>query len=240
MTRPVTVVTGGGRGIGAATCLRLAAEGHDLVVGYRADRAAADAVVAQVRELGAAAIAQQVDVVDEASVDALLDAAAQLGPLTGVVANAGAARAVGRLADAAFDDLRADLDVNLLGVVATCRAAVRRLGEGGAIVAVSSVAARLGSPGTYVHYAAAKAGVEALVVGLAREVAADGIRVNAVAPGTIWTGFHQDPERPAKVAATVPMGRAGQPEEIAAAIAWMLGPDASYATGSVLEVTGGL
>ncbi|WP_404312446.1 SDR family oxidoreductase [Agrococcus terreus] len=240
MSRPVTVVTGGGRGIGAATCLRLAAEGHDLVVGYRADRAAADAVVAQVRELGAAAIAQQVDVVDEASVDALLDAAAQLGPLTGVVANAGAARAVGRLADAAFDDLRADLDVNLLGVVATCRAAVRRLGEGGAIVAVSSVAARLGSPGTYVHYAAAKAGVEALVVGLAREVAADGIRVNAVAPGTIWTGFHQDPERPAKVAATVPMGRAGQPGEIAAAIAWMLGPDASYATGSVLEVTGGL
>lgn len=240
MSRPVTVVTGGGRGIGAATCLRLAADGHDLVVGYRSDRAAADAVVAQVRQLGAAAIAQQVDVVDEASVDALLDAAAQLGPLTGVVANAGAARAVGRLADAAFDDLRADLDVNLLGVVATCRAAVRRLGEGGAIVAVSSVAARLGSPGTYVHYAAAKAGVEALVVGLAREVAADGIRVNAVAPGTIWTGFHQDPERPAKVAATVPMGRAGQPEEIAAAIAWLLGPDASYATGSVLEVTGGL
>lgn len=240
MSRPVTVVTGGGRGIGAATCLRLAADGHDLVVGYRADRAAADAVVAQVRELGAAAIAQQVDVVDEASVDALLDAAAQLGPLTGVVANAGAARAVGRLADAAFDDLRADLDVNLLGVVATCRAAVRRLGEGGSIVAVSSVAARLGSPGTYVHYAAAKAGVEALVVGLAREVAADGIRVNAVAPGTIWTGFHQDPERLSKVAATVPMGRAGQPEEIAAAIAWLLGPDASYATGSVLEVTGGL
>lgn len=240
MIHPVTVVTGGSRGIGAATCLRLAADGHDLVVGYRTDRAAADAVVARVRELGAAAIAQQVDVVDEASVDALLDAAAQLGRLTGVVANAGAARAVGRLADAAFDDLRADLDVNLLGVVATCRAAVRRLGEGGAIVAVSSVAARLGSPGTYVHYAAAKAGVEALVVGLAREVAADGIRVNAVAPGTIWTGFHQDPERPAKVASTVPMGRAGQPEEIAAAIAWLLGPDASYATGSVLEVTGGL
>ncbi len=240
MTGPVTVVTGGGRGIGAATCLRLAADGHDLVVGYRADRAAAEAVVAQARELGAVAIAQQVDVVDEASVDALLDAAAQLGTLTGVVANAGAARAVGRLADAAFDDLRADLDVNLLGVVATCRAAVRRLGRGGAIVAVSSVAARLGSPGTYVHYAAAKAGVEALVVGLAREVAADGIRVNAVAPGTIWTGFHQDPERPAKVAATVPMGRAGQPEEVAAAIAWLLGPDASYATGTVLEVTGGL
>lgn len=240
MTRPVTVVTGGGRGIGAATCLRLASDGHDLVVGYRADRAAAEAVVAQARELGAAAIARQVDVVDEASVDALLDAAAQLGTLTGVVANAGAARSVGRLADAAFDDLRADLDVNLLGVVATCRAAVRRLGRGGAIVAVSSVAARLGSPGTYVHYAAAKAGVEALVVGLAREVAADGIRVNAVAPGTIWTGFHQDPERPAKVAATVPMGRAGQPEEVAAAIAWLLGPDASYATGSVLEVTGGL
>lgn len=237
---PVLLVTGGSRGIGAATCRRLAADGHDVVVGYVRDAHAADAVVADVEALGRRAIAQRVDVVDEASLDAFVAAGAALGPVTGLVANAGAARAVGALVDSALDDIRADLDVNLLGVIATCRAALPVLVDGAAIVVVSSVAARLGAPGTYVHYAAAKAGVEAFAHGLALEVASRGIRVNAVAPGTIWSDFHRDPQRPATVATSVPLGRAGQPDEIAAAIAWLLSADASYATGSVLDVSGGL
>lgn len=237
---PVALVTGGSRGIGAATCRRVAADGFDVVVGYVRDADAADAVVADVEALGRRAVAQRVDVVDEASLDAFVAAGADLGPVTAVVANAGAARTVGTLIDTALDDIRADLDVNLLGVIATCRAALPAMVDGGAIVVVSSVAARLGSPGTYVHYAAAKAGVEAFAHGLALEVAGRGIRVNAVAPGTVWSDFHRDPERPAKVAATVPMGRAGQPDEIAAAIAWLLSTEASYATGTVLEVSGGL
>ncbi|QCR18941.1 SDR family NAD(P)-dependent oxidoreductase [Agrococcus sp. SGAir0287] len=236
----VALVTGGSRGIGAATCRRLATAGFDVVVGFVQDAGAADTVVAEVESLGRRAISKRVDVVDEGSLDAFVAAGAALGPITAVVANAGVARAVGSLVDNALDDIRADLDVNLLGVVATCRAALPAMADGGAIVVVSSVAARLGSPGTYVHYAAAKAGVEAFAHGLALEVAGRGIRVNAVAPGTTWTGFHRDPQRPATVAASVPLGRAGRPDEIAAAIAWLLGPDASYATGSVLEVSGGL
>lgn len=236
----VALVTGGSRGIGAATCRRLAADGFDVAVGYVQDATAADAVVAEVEALGRRAVAQRVDVVDEASLDAFVAAGAALGPLTAVVANAGAARAVGSLVENALDDIRADLDVNLLGVIATCRAALPAIADGGAIVVVTSVAARLGAPGTYVHYAAAKAGAEAFAHGLALEVAGRGVRVNAVAPGTIWTDFHRDPERPAKVAASVPLGRAGRPDEIAAAIAWLLSDDASYATGTTLELSGGL
>lgn len=235
------VVTGGGRGIGAAVARRLAADGHDLVLGYRSDRAAAESTAQRVREAGRRAVALPVDIADAASVDRFFTAAEEDGPVTGVVANAGAVTAIGRLEDLDPAAIRADLDVLLLGTVLCCRAAIpllRRAG-GGAIVTISSGAATIGSAGEFVHYAAAKAGVDALTLGLGRELAADGIRVNGVAPGLVVTDFHPDANRPARLTPTIPMGRPGEPEEIAAAVAWLLSSDASYTTGAVLRVAGG-
>ncbi|MFJ6837404.1 SDR family NAD(P)-dependent oxidoreductase [Streptomyces sp. NPDC091209] len=240
--RRITVVTGGSRGIGAAVCRRLALEGHDVVIGYRSDRAAAQTVADAVADAGRRALTVAVDTADPASVDALFDAAAELGPVTGLVNNAGVSGPNGPLADADPDGMRDALAVNVLGYLFCARRAVRELtaAGGGAIVNISSAAATLGSPGQYVHYAAAKAAVDALTVGLSKEVAADGIRVNCVAPGTVWTDFHEDPQRPARVASAIPMGRAGRPEEISGAVAWLLSDDASYTTGAVLRVAGGL
>jgi NAD(P)-dependent dehydrogenase (short-subunit alcohol dehydrogenase family) len=242
VSQRVTVVTGGSRGIGAAVCARLAADGHDLVVGYHRDAAAADRVAGAVRDAGRRCVAVRVDTTDTTDVDRLFDAAADLGPVTGLVNNAGVSGPNGRLADADADGIRRAVDVNVVGYLLCARRAVRDMSGtgGGAIVNVSSAAATLGSPGLYVHYAATKAAVDAMTVGLAKEVAADGIRVNCVAPGVVWTEFHQDPQRPAKVADTIPMGRSGQPEEIAGAVAWLLSADASYTTGAVLRVAGGL
>ncbi|SDY32759.1 glucose 1-dehydrogenase [Modestobacter sp. DSM 44400] len=247
--RPVTIVTGGSRGIGAATVVRLALDGHDVVVGYRVDEQAAARVVAAAHAAGARAVAVQADVTDAVDVDALFAAAAaELGPVTGLVANAGLTAHLGDLADTPVDVVRSVLDVNLLGVVLCARRAAqvmsrRRGGPGGAIVTVSSAAATLGSAHEYVHYAAAKAGVDALTVGLAKELAADGVRVNAVAPGLVRTGIHAgagDPGRLDRATARVPMGRPGDPAEIAPAIAWLLSPQAGYCTGAVLRVAGGL
>jgi NAD(P)-dependent dehydrogenase (short-subunit alcohol dehydrogenase family) len=240
--QPLTIVTGGSRGIGAAICARLAAEGHDVVVGYRSDAGAAHDVAKAVRAAGRRSLAVQVDTADEAAVDRLFDSAAGLGTVTGLVNNAGISGPSGRLADADADGMRRALDVNVWGYLLCARRAVRDMTRsgGGAIVNVSSAAATLGSPGQYVHYAATKAAVDAMTTGLSKEVAADGIRVNCVAPGTVWTGFHEDPQRPAKVAAAVPMGRAGRPQEIAGAVAWLLSDDASYTTGAVLRVAGGM
>ncbi|MGL5818074.1 MAG: SDR family NAD(P)-dependent oxidoreductase, partial [Phycicoccus sp.] len=198
MTR-LTVVTGGGRGIGAAISRRLADEGHTVVVGYRVDADAAESTVARIATAGGRAFDLAVDTADEDSVGEFFAAAAALGDISGLVNNAGAVRAVGPLAENSVADLRRDVDVNLFGVILCARQAVRVMTGGGGIVSMSSAASTLGSPGSYVHDAAAKAGVEAFTVGLAKEVAARGIRVNAVAPGTIWSDFHQDPERPAKV-----------------------------------------
>ena len=246
--RPLTLVTGGSRGIGAATVVHLAGQGHDVVVGYRAGRAEAEEVVAAAVGAGARAVAVQADVSDPEQVDALFAAAGQLGAVTGLVANAGLTAHLGDLADTPVDVVRQVVEVNLLGVVWCARRAAQlmatsRGGAGGSIVAVSSGAATLGSPHEYVHYAAAKAGVDALVVGLAKELAGDGVRVNAVAPGLVRTGIHAgagDPGRLARVSGRVPMGRAGEPDEIAPAIAWLLGPEAGYCTGAVLRVAGGL
>lgn len=242
VSQRVTVVTGGSRGIGAAISRRLAAEGHDVVIGYRYDAVAAELVAADIRFLGRRALSVAVDTTDESSVIALFERAAELGIVTGLVNNAGSVSAVGMLADNDLAMIRRDIDVDLFGVLACAKYAIRAMTPtgGGAIVNISSAAATLGSPGSYVHYAAAKAGVDALTVGLAKEVAALGIRVNAVAPGTIWTDFHLDPERPARVAETIPLRRAGQPEEIAGAVAWLLSADAGYATGTVIRVAGGL
>ncbi|MDY0910177.1 SDR family NAD(P)-dependent oxidoreductase [Microbacterium sp. CFBP9034] len=238
----VTAVTGGSRGIGAATVRRLAEAGHGVVVGFARDREAAEAVAAEVGRAGSRAVALQVDVTDAASLARFFDdGAARLGPLTGVVANAGAVSAVGRLTDLDPEALRRDLDVNLLGAVLTCQAAIAHLERtAGTLVLVGSAAATIGSPGSYVHYAAAKAGVAALAVGLSKELAPSGIRVNCVEPGTVWSDFHQDPQRPAKVAAGIPLGRAGEPHEISGAIAWLLSDEASYTTGATFRIAGGL
>ncbi|MEU8953191.1 SDR family oxidoreductase [Streptomyces sp. NPDC048518] len=239
---PVTVVTGGSRGIGAAVSARLAEDGHDVVIGYRSNEAAAEKAADAVRAAGRRCVTVQVDTADEADVDRLFDtAAAELGPVTGLVNNAGVSGPVGPLAEADAEGMRRALEVNVLGYLLCARRAVRDLtaNGGGAIVNVSSAAATLGAPGEYVHYAAAKGAVDTLTVGLSKEVAGDGIRVNAVAPGVIWTEFHADPERPAKLAAGIPLGRSGRPSEIAAAVSWLLSDDASYATGTIVRVAGG-
>ncbi|MER6517625.1 SDR family oxidoreductase [Streptomyces sp. NPDC060334] len=242
--RPVTVVTGGGRGIGAATCVRLAADGHDIALGYARDDAAADATADLVRATGARCVTVRGDTSTECAVERLFDiAGAELGVVTGLVNNAGVTGPLGRLADARTEDLRRVVEVNLLGYLLCCRRAARDMAEtGGAIVNVSSAAATLGSPGDYVHYAATKAAIDALTLGLAKELGPDGIRVNAVAPGIIETDMHAamgDPDRPGRAAATIPLGRAGLPGEVAGAIAWLLSPEASYTTGAVLRVSGG-
>lgn len=240
-SQSITAVTGGSRGIGAAIVDRLAADGHDILIGYQNNEAAARKVAQRVRARGRRAVVGAVDVTDPESLDDFFSAGQVLGDLTGVVAAAGAVRAVGSLVDLDTADIRRDLEVNLLGAILTSRAAIKPLSATrGSLVLIGSAASTLGSPGTYVHYAAAKAGVAALSVGLSKELAPLGIRVNCVEPGTVWTDFHQDPQRPAKVAESVPLGRAGQPEEIAAAVAWLISGDASYTTGATLRVAGGL
>lgn len=238
----LTVITGGTRGIGAATALRLARDGHDLVLSYLSDLDAAHAIGERVRASGARVELVQADVSEADQVDAVFDAAAALGQVTGVVNNAGSTLHIGDLADTPVDVVRRVIEVNLTGAVLVARRAVQELTDGGAIVNVSSGAATLGSPHEYVHYAAAKAGVDALTVGLAAEVAPRGIRVNGVAPGIVRTSIHADagdPDRLERVADRVPVGRVGEPEEIAAAIAWLLGDDCPYATGATLRVAGG-
>ena len=247
--RPITIVTGGGRGIGAATALHLARIGHDVTVNYRQDRPAADRVVAMAQASGARAIAVQADVTQEDDVARLFELTREsLGPVACLVNNAGATLHIGDLADTPVATIRAVIDVNLVSAILCARRAAllmstRRGGAGGAIVNVSSAAATLGSAHEYVHYAAAKAGVDALTIGLAKELAGDGIRVNAVAPGVARTDIHAAagaPDRAEHAAGRIPMGRAADAHEIAAAIAWLLGPEATYVTGTILRVAGGL
>ena len=235
---PLTLVTGGSRGIGAAICVRLAAEGHDLIVAYRTDAGAAERVATAVRALGRTAQIVQVDTASESSVDAMF--AAIDGQLTGLVNNAGVSGGNSRLIDADADGMRLALEVNVLGYLLVARGALRAFDGAGSIVNISSGAATLGGANRYVHYAASKAAVDGMTIGLAKEVAADGVRVNAVSPGTIYTDFHAEPDRADQVGPTVPLGRSGQPEEIAGAVAWLLSDDASYTTGANIRVAGGL
>ena len=248
MERALTVVTGGSRGIGAATVLALTDAGHDVVFSYRSDEDAAERVRKLAIEQGARCIAVQGDVCDQMDVERLFGEAAELGTPTGVVNNAGLTAHIGDLADTPVEVVRNVIDVNLVGVVMCAREGIRAMstrrgGRGGAIVNISSAAATLGSPHEYVHYAAAKAGVEALTVGLAKEVADDGIRVNAVAPGIVNTDIHAAagaPDRAEQVVARIPLGRLAEPEEIAPAIVWLLGPEAAYTSGAVIRVAGGV
>ncbi|MFD0784788.1 SDR family oxidoreductase, partial [Micromonospora azadirachtae] len=183
------------------------------------------------------------DTADPDQVTALFDAAAELGEITGLVNNAGVTSPIGPFVDLDPADLRRVVDVNLIGYVLCAQQAARRMSAGAAIVNVSSAAATLGSPNEYIHYAAVKAATDTLTLGLAKELAARGIRVNGVAPGIIRTDIHAVsgvPDRAERAAGRVPLGRAGEPDEVATAIAWLLGPEASYTTGTVLRVAGGL
>lgn len=242
--RRMIIVTGGSRGIGASICRTLAALGHPVAVNYAGNQAAAERVVDDIVRAGGRAQAFGADIAQEAAVDGLFGAAEQaLGPLGGLVNNAGVVSPATRLVDLTADALQRLMDINVTGTILCARDAVRRLstrhgGEGGAIVNISSVAARLGGPGEFVHYAASKGAIDSFTVGLAREVADEGIRVNAVAPGLIDTEMNSA-ERQARLVDAIPMKRVGHAGEIAAAVAWLLSPAASYVTGSILAVSGG-
>ena len=242
------LVTGGSRGIGRAVALRAGAIGWAVGVGYGNDRDAALQTVARVEEAGGKAAAFAGDVAVEADVVRVFEECARvLGPLDGVVANAGITSSAQPLTEMSAERMRRIVEVNVLGTLLCAREAARRMstrngGRGGSIVLLSSAAARLGSPHEYVDYAATKGAVDTLCVGLARELATEGVRVNAVRPGVIETEIHAasgDPDRAERLAPTIPMGRAGSADEVAAAIVWLLGDDASYTTGAILDVTGG-
>ena len=243
----MVLVTGGSRGIGAATARQVAAAGWAVCLTYRAEEAAAESVVAGIGAAGGTAAAVRADMAVEADVLAAFAAADAMGPLTALVANAGIGAAKARVDELTAERVQRILAVNVLGPILCCREAVRRLstrhgGPGGSIVLLSSAASRLGSPGEYVDYAASKGAIDTLGLGLAREVSGEGIRVNVVRPGIIETDIHASggqPDRAARLGPTAPLGRAGRADEIAAAVRWLLSDEASYCTGSVLDVAGG-
>ncbi|GAP33888.1 short chain dehydrogenase [Piscinibacter sakaiensis] len=242
------LVTGGSRGIGAAVATLAAARGYDVAFSYRADDAAAAAVSAAVEGLGRQALAVRADNGDPGQIDALFAALdRRFGRIDVLVNNAAIIGRQARLEQIGVERMRRLFEVNAIGPMLCAREAVKRMarrhgGEGGVVVNVSSASARLGSPGEYVDYAASKGALETFTIGLAREVARDGIRVNAVRPGHIHTAMHAsggEPGRVERLRETIPMGRGGLPEEVARAILWLAGPEASFTTGALLDVTGG-
>jgi NAD(P)-dependent dehydrogenase (short-subunit alcohol dehydrogenase family) len=242
------LITGGSRGIGAVTARLAGARGYAVCVNYQAHRDAADGVVRDITAAGGTALAVPGDVAVEADVARLFSACDQaFGPLTALVNNAGVVDAKTRVDEIDLARLQRMFAINVFGAFLCAREAVRRMstahgGAGGVIVNVSSVAARLGAPGEYVDYAAAKAAIDAFTIGLSKEVATEGIRVNAVRPGIVHTEIHASggqPDRIGRIAPLVPMQRGGQPEEIAHAILWLLSDEASYTTGALLDVAGG-
>ena len=242
------LVTGGSRGIGAATARLAAARGYDVCINYRANAEAAERTVADVRREGARAIAVQADIAVEPDVVRMFEVCdAELGRLSALVNNAAILETQTRLDGIDAARLKRVFGTNVFGAFLCSREAVRRMssrygGGGGAIVNVSSGASRMGSPGEYIDYAATKGALDTLTLGLAREVAMEGIRVNAVLAGHIYTELHAsggEPNRVERVKAQVPMGRGGRPEEVAQAILWLLSGDASYTTGALLDVAGG-
>ncbi len=246
--RPALLVTGASRGIGAATALLAAARGYQVAVNYRQDAAAAQRVVAAITAAGGHAVALQADVSCEADVLRLFaDCDRQLGPLSALVNNAGILAPQMRLEAMTAARLEQIFATNVVGAFLCAREAVRRLstrhgGRGGAIVNLSSRAAVLGSPGEYVDYAASKGALDTLTVGLAKEVAAEGIRVNGVRAGFIHTEIHAsggEPDRVERLASQLPMQRGGAPEEVARAVLWLLSAEASYVTGALLDAAGG-
>ena len=247
MTRDVLVITGASRGIGAATARFAGAAGYDVLVNYVSNAQAADTVVAAIEAAGGRAFAVRADASTEAGIAAIFAAADARGRLAGLVNNAGVVDLKSRVDGMDAARLTRMMRTNIVGPMLCAGEAVKRLstlrgGSGGAIVNVSSVAARLGSPAEYVDYAASKAAIDTFTLGLAREVAAEGIRVNAVRPGIIDTEIHASggqPDRVARVRGMVPMLREGTADEVARAILWLLSNEASYTTGALLDVGGG-
>ena len=245
--RPLVLVTGGSRGIGAAVCRKAAAQGYDLIVNYRSDQSAAEAVAADCRAQGVRAEIVQGDTGTEDGVAAIFAAVDRLGPLHGLVNNAGVVDVTARVDE--FDRTRLDrmFAVNVIGKIRCATEAVKRMstkhgGQGGVIVNLSSIAAVLGAPGQYVDYAAAKGAVDTFTLGLAREVATEGVRINAIRPGIIDTEIHASgglPNRARDLAPIVPMQRPGTADEVADSVLYLLSPQASYVTGAILNVSGG-
>lgn len=247
MNKGVAVVTGGSRGIGAAIALLAAERGYGVVVNYAGNRAAADAVCAEIAAKGGNAIAVQADVASEADIKRLFTEADAFGPLAALVNNAGVVDKAARVDEMDMARLTRMFAINTLGSILCAGEAVRRLstrhgGRGGAIVNIGSAASKLGSPAMFVDYAAAKGAIDTFTVGLALEVATEGIRVNAVRPGIIETDIHAsggDPERASRMAPSLPMTRTGTALEVAQAALWLMSDEASYTTGSVIHVSGG-
>ncbi|MBX9446557.1 SDR family oxidoreductase [Dickeya chrysanthemi] len=244
----ITLITGGSRGIGRATALRLARQGHWIAISYLRQYHQAQRVVEEITALGGKAIAIQADVADEQQIVALFaNIDRELGPLSGLVNNAGILHPQARFEELDAARLNAMFAANITGCFLCAREAIKRMshrhgGRGGAIVNVSSAASRLGAPHEYVDYAASKGALDSMTKGLSLEVAAEGIRVNAVRPGFIYTDIHADGGEPGRVdrlSQAIPMQRGGQPEEVANAIAWLLSDEASYVTGSFIDLAGG-
>jgi NAD(P)-dependent dehydrogenase (short-subunit alcohol dehydrogenase family) len=242
------LITGASRGIGAATALLAASRGWHVAINYTRDAASAQRVATQVRALGRQALVLQADVADETQVLLMFKRIdAEMPPLRGLVNNAGVVDVASRIDDGSVARWQRMFNINVIGSFICAREAVRRMstrhgGQGGAIVNLSSAAARIGAPGQYVDYASAKGAIDVFTLGLAREVATEGIRVNAVRPGIIETDIHASggqPERATQMAPLVPMQRAGTAQEVAAAIVWLLSDEASYTTGAVVDVAGG-
>jgi NAD(P)-dependent dehydrogenase (short-subunit alcohol dehydrogenase family) len=246
--RPVVLITGAGRGIGAAAAGLAAARGYDVAVNYKSDEKSAADVMTAVKAHGGRGLAVRGDMGVETDVERVFATVdGSLGPLTHLVYNCGITGRASRLEDAPSAMMRQVLEVNVLGALWSVQHAIRRMskkrgGQGGAIVLISSMAATLGGPNEYVWYAASKGSIDSMTVGLSRELTQDGIRVNAVAPGMIATELHAaggQPDRLERLAPMIPMGRAGKPEEVAEAVLFLLSDAASYITGTVLRVSGG-
>lgn len=244
----ILIVTGGSRGIGAATAKLAAAQGYQVCVNYLTNQQAADAVVADIRSAGGTAVAMQANLAVEAEIVELFQRVDQkLGPVTALVNNAGILEQQSGLLDMDERRLQRVFATNVVGPMLCAREAVKRMstklgGKGGAIVNVSSAAARLGAAGEYIDYAASKGALDTFTIGLSKEVAEQGIRVNAVRPGFIYTDIHAsggEPDRVDRVKNSIPMKRGGQPEEVAQAILWLLSEQASYATGTFIDLAGG-
>ncbi len=243
----VAVVTGGSRGIGAEIVAKAAVDGWTVCFSYLNSEEAAHALVAHVAAEGGRAVAVRADISEEADVVGVFESANALGPIRGFVANAGIVAPPLPVRAFTADRVRRVLEVNVLGTILCCREAIRRMsttggGSGGSIVLLSSAASRIGSAGEYVDYAASKGAVDSLGIGLSREVAEEGIRVNVVRPGTTLTDLHErngQPTRIREMTAKIPLGRAANPMEIAKAVLWLLSDEASYCAGSVLDVSGG-